>query len=43
MILLNNRWQLAGIMSKLGNTNRAYSAMTNVSMHIDWLQTLVER
>lgn len=43
MTLLNNRWQLAGIMSKIGTTERAYSAMTNISMHIDWLQSLVER
>jgi hypothetical protein len=38
----NNRWQLAGIMSKKG-LQKAYSAMTNLSMHIEWLQSLVER
>jgi len=38
----NNRWHLAGVMSKTG-LQKAYSAMTNVSMHIEWLQSLVER
>jgi hypothetical protein len=38
----NNRWQLAGVMSKTG-LQKAYSAMTNISMHIEWLQSLVER
>jgi hypothetical protein len=38
----NNRWQLAGVMSKTG-LQKTYSAMTNISMHIDWLQSLVER
>lgn len=38
----NNRWQLAGVMSKT-SPQKAYSAMTNVSMHIEWLQSLVER
>ncbi len=38
----NNRWQLAGVMSKTG-LQKAYSAMTNISMHIEWFQSLVER
>ncbi|CAF1147952.1 unnamed protein product [Rotaria sordida] len=38
----NNRWHLAGVMSKTG-LQKAYSAMTNVSMHIEWLKSLVER
>jgi hypothetical protein len=38
----NNRWHLAGVMSKTG-LQKAYSAMTNISMHIEWLQSLVER
>ena len=42
LLTTNHRWQLAGIMSKTG-VQKAYSAMTNVSMHIDWLQSLVER
>ncbi|CAF3464123.1 unnamed protein product [Rotaria sp. Silwood1] len=36
------RWHLAGVMSKTG-LQKAYSAMTNVSMHIEWLKSLVER
>ncbi|UJR30807.1 hypothetical protein I4U23_018325 [Adineta vaga] len=43
MLLTNNHhWQLAGIMSKTG-LQKAYSAMTNVSMHTNWLQSLIER
>ncbi|CAF0850269.1 unnamed protein product [Adineta ricciae] len=42
LLTTNHRWQLAGVMSKTG-VQKAYSAMTNVSMHIDWLQSLVER
>ncbi|CAF0720516.1 unnamed protein product [Adineta steineri] len=38
----NTHWQLAGVMSKTG-FQKAYSAMTNVSTHIEWLQSLVER
>lgn len=38
----NNRWHLAGIMSKTG-LQKTYSAMTNVSIHIEWLKSLVER
>ena len=38
----SNRWHLAGVMSKRG-LQKAYSAMTNITMHIEWLQSLVER
>ena len=38
----STRWHLAGVMSKTG-LQKAYSAMTNVTVHMDWLQSLVER
>ncbi|CAF4002538.1 unnamed protein product [Rotaria sp. Silwood2] len=38
----DNRWHLAGVMSKTG-LQKAYSALTNVSIHIEWLKSLVER
>jgi hypothetical protein len=38
----DRRWHLASVMSKTG-VQKAYSAMTNVSMHIEWIQSLVER
>ncbi|CAF3895484.1 unnamed protein product [Rotaria magnacalcarata] len=38
----NSRWHLAGVMSKTG-LQKSYSAMTNVSKHIEWLTSLVER